>query len=69
MSGGKRVLTALLVLFPLFQMSYLFASYDPGFRSVAGAAVAIIAMIAYTDVNMKEVKAFKDAAVATAVKS
>jgi hypothetical protein len=42
-----------------WQLSFMFASYDPGFRSIVGAVIAIAAMVAYTHVNMKEVSASK----------
>lgn len=37
--------------------SFLFLGFNPGFKSIVGAAVAIVAMIAYTHVNIKEQEA------------
>ena len=36
------------------QAGYLLLDYNPGVKSLVGAAVAVAAMIAYTKVNMDE---------------
>ena len=37
-------------------MGFLVLNYNPGVKSIIGAAVAIVAMVAYTKVNMDEVE-------------
>ncbi len=40
-------------------LGFLALDYNPGVKSIVGAAIAILAMIAYTKVNVEEAEAKK----------